>query len=458
MSRNPLSRRAFLQQSALAISALLLPGFIAPVAGPHSPLTSTCPGTAQTLLDLIARVEALSVTFYYSTITAADGFFDGLPTTFQRWLRVTLDEEWFHSSHLRQHGAALADTGFFFKPSTFAPGHLADFLAAMDAIEVASIAAYLVAIRQMGELNESLWAEVLGQMAGVEAEHRVMGREMAQNSPPAPNNLCYERADYLCAAQVEAALARYFSGGAGYEGPVALPDQEAVAAAVGSSTCAAIPPASASTCTETPADILSIAATAEALGITFYFGGIRGGFFAQLTSEQQWYLQAALDEERQHLDFLLSQGAALPPAHFFFPPGIFDDLPAFLALLDTLENAFIGAYLAAVQSFSRLGQPLLAEIAGQILGVECEHRVLGRVIARQRLPHDRCFARAGYDCLAQAAADLAPFVNGDAQLTLQRSLPSASEITNAVDVFGCTPVALASLNTLYTPLALRAHY
>jgi hypothetical protein len=137
--------------------------------------------------------------------------------------------------------------------------------------------------------------------------------------------------------------------------------------------------------------------------------------------------------------------------------GIFDDLPRFLDLLDTLENAFIGAYLAAIPCLHQLGQPLLAEIAGQILGVESEHRVLGRVIDGQRLPNNRCLALAGYTCIAEAVVDLTPFVTGNAELSEQRTLPSQTQIDTAVATFGCTPVPTANIPPdIFLPIVARA--
>jgi hypothetical protein len=368
-----------------------------------------------------------------------------------------LDEEAFHYRYLvDQQGASANPVAFYFPANIFAAGHFADFLDVMNTLETATVAMHLAAMRQLGEQNEPLRAEILGQIAAIEAEHRVMGREMAQNSPPAPNNLCYERADFTCASEILSALGRYFNGGVGFIGPVALPDQNAVATAVGAATCDVVDAATASTCDDTLADILHTAAQAEATGIALYYHGITGGFFDQLHQPQQWYLQAALDEENHHLHFLLENGAAPPASQFFFPQGVFDDLAQFLSILDMLENIFIGAYLAAIQRLNQLGEPLLAEIAAQILGVESEHRVLGRVLAAHLLPHNRCLAQVHYTCIAQAAADLEPFLTGSEGFTAQAPLPTEPEIALAVDAFGCIPTPPASLPApVYLPWVAR---
>lgn len=428
-------------------------------ASPHTVIASTavCSTTIATLRAEAATVEGLLTTFYYTAITTSDGFFAELPTAYQRYLRLSLDTEQAHYRlWVEQQGAQPAQTQFYFPRNLFAAGSFSTFLATLDTLERVSIAFYLAAIRQASDQGDPALAAICGQLVGSEAEHRVMGREMAQNSPPAPNDLCYERTDFACAVEVMGALASYLNGGADFSDPVALPEQAQVSSAVGTATCTAIVPATVAACAETKADLLATAATAEALGITFYYHAIQGGIFAQLITTQQWYLQAALDEERHHLAFLLDLGAPLPPSPFFFPPGVFDELASFLDLLDTLENAFISAYLAAIQRFQALGEPLLAEIAGQILGVEAEHRVLGRVLRGEPLPHNRCLAQAAYSCVGEANVALTAFINGSADFTLEKRQPSTAEIDQAVDRFGCTSVPLAALPMdLYLPLVSK---
>lgn len=98
---------------------------------------------------------------------------------------------------------------------------------------------------------------------------------------------------------------------------------------------------------------------------------------------------------------------------------------------------------------------MLAEIAGQILGVEAGHRVLGRVLEQQPLPHNLGLGRASYRCLAEASAALEPFITGNAEQTVPAALPTATAIDQAVDRFGCTPVPTADPTDLYLPLIAR---
>jgi hypothetical protein len=413
--------------------------------------------TAQEIVNLAATAEALAVTFYYQGVTAPGGFITRLPNDWQTDLRVALDQEHHHYHYLLDNGAIPGDTAFYFPANTFGFDDLVRFLATLDTLETAILGLYLAASRRFGELGDAVSAELMGQFVGIEAEHRVLGREIEQNSPPAPNNLCFEQAVVATVGQVANLLAPYMNGGDGMVGPFSLPTDTAVTAAVAGITCLPVSPAAAASCDESLNDILNIAATAEALGITFYYHGIQGSFFHQLPEPQQWYLQAALDEERHHYHFLASNGATPAATTFFFPSLSFDDLSTFLGILDTLENAFISAYLAAMQRFAQLEQPLLAEIAAQILGIEAEHRVLGRFIAGAVPAIELCLSRADFGCISEAATALEAFLTGNNNHILMATLPTEAEIDTAVDRFGCVPVPLATTPSfLYLPVLAKS--
>lgn len=133
---------------------------------------------------------------------------------------------------------------------------------------------------------------------------------------------------------------------------------------------------------ESATQILSVARTAEQLAVTFYSNGIANHEKLGITGANLSYLKAAVAEEQNHLNFLAANGAQSLAATFSFPHGedTFEHLPTFIATLEQLETAFVAAYLAAVKEFAEMGQPRLAQIAAQIMGVEAEHRTLGRDI------------------------------------------------------------------------------
>lgn len=155
------------------------------------------------------------------------------------------------------------------------------------------------------------------------------------------------------------------------------------------------------------------------------------------------YLRAALGQEIAHAN-LLRTVAALgsdythdPYQTFYFPSSAFSNLTDFITVLGALENAFIGAYLNAIREFSSLatrtgdrptpngpyGGPYsaaqleyFAEVAASIMGVECEHRVLGQVIANANQPNNLNFESTDgltsvYHGSNSAVAALLPFLN-----------------------------------------------
>lgn len=130
--------------------------------------------------------------------------------------------------------------------------------------------------------------------------------------------------------------------------------------------------------------IIDAAATAEALASVMYDNIITtsptyaalGGSHA----DDQNYLAAGREQEAIHYMTLTAAGAKAATTDFFFPNGMFTDsgFTTTVNTLVTLEDAFIAAYLIGVRDLS---SDALKELAGQILGIECEHRVLARIIA-----------------------------------------------------------------------------
>ncbi len=216
---------------------------------------------------------------------------------------------------------------------------------------------------------------------------------------------------------------------------------------------------------DTPPEIFTAALIAEDLATTFYYNGLvgtaiqdpslagPGGTATNVTSAGNAgnvnYIQAALSEEIAHANLLRSllagtSAADDPVQTFYLPTGSFDTAPAFLALLDTLEKAFIGAYLLAVKSFAYMGVLLngnavagytlsgsaynssqveyYGEVAASILGVEAEHRVLGRVISNSNPANNYCYEQndgldAVYNGPTSAVAALTPFLAPGSGLT-----------------------------------------
>ncbi|MDQ2714463.1 MAG: ferritin-like domain-containing protein [Chloroflexota bacterium] len=131
-------------------------------------------------------------------------------------------------------------------------------------------------------------------------------------------------------------------------------------------------------------EIFSIAATAERLAVTTYTHGIANAHKLGISGDHLTYLKAALVEEQIHELFFEANGGVALTSTFSYPhgPQTFESLQLFIETQQQLEGVFDSAFLAAIKEFAYMGQPILAQIAGEIACIESEHRALGRVIGK----------------------------------------------------------------------------
>lgn len=206
--------------------------------------------------------------------------------------------------------------------------------------------------------------------------------------------------------------------------------------------------------------ILNLAATAEALAITNFHATItQATYFSSLPSLYQDYLRAALASEQAHYDFLVGQGAKPLANQFFVPDGILSSLALHVAVVDLTEAVFIGAYLASVRRFAELGNPLLSEVAAQVMGVEAEHRALNRAMGRDRgtttaIPNNIALERTTLFQVSQAVPFAAPFLSGDsstlpapfqgAKFVGPIAQPSSSAVAGVAATLDPVPLALTA--------------
>lgn len=206
---------------------------------------------------------------------------------------------------------------------------------------------------------------------------------------------------------------------------------------------------------DTPAEIFTAALVAEDLATTFYYNVLIGEVIQDVnlagaggtatnvkpngSVSNVGYIRAALTEEYLHGSLFrsllnISSAAKDPYQTFYFKPSVFETLNGFIYQLEALETAFIGAYMAAIQQFALLagaGKSLtfagvtykpsdfayFAKIAASILGVESEHRALGRAISPTLIPANQLAyeSTAGltsvYNGSGSAVAALTPFLS-----------------------------------------------
>jgi len=238
---------------------------------------------------------------------------------------------------------------------------------------------------------------------------------------------------------------------------------------------------------DTVAEIFTAFLIAEDLATTFYYNGLvgaviqdptlagPGGSATDVTSAGNVgnvnYVQAALTEEIEHANFFRmkltgsAKGASKDPYQtFYFPAGTFDTLANFLGILNALENAFIGAYVTVIQEFTRKAAKarcgifdwdedrrysaaeyeLLAKIAGSILGIESEHRVLGRVIGNNNPANNLGYEQTDglqsiYNGPASAVVALTPFLTPSTGPGFSLATALAKQSTVSLPVTGSYP-------------------
>jgi hypothetical protein len=163
------------------------------------------------------------------------------------------------------------------------------------------------------------------------------------------------------------------------------------------------------------------------------------------------YLQAALDAELKHAQLLARAGAVSPYGHCYFPPTTFAtmgstlDRASFLGVMDVLESIQMGVHIGASVAFIQLRRPDLALMATQMMGVEAEHRTLGRVLANVVPANSLTLEQAPFACAADAMAALRPFLTGRRYLFAQNAtratpLPRPAQVRFVVGKHGTRQV------------------
>ncbi len=180
--------------------------------------------------------------------------------------------------------------------------------------------------------------------------------------------------------------------------------------------------------------IISAAATAEALASVMYDNIIKSSpAYAALAGNapDQSYLFAARQQEGIHYATLVGAGAKPLTLNFYFPTGMFSDPTGATTIntLITLEDAFIAAYLIGIRDLST---DSLKVLAGQIMGIECEHRALGRVIANDL----SLGATTGLSGSPESVVPPGHAVNNLAfERTFSTALPDISHVVTALGPF-----------------------
>jgi len=198
--------------------------------------------------------------------------------------------------------------------------------------------------------------------------------------------------------------------------------------------------AEAAAASESVADIINVAATAEAMAVTLLGAAIHGaaGYMNAdgtkgLPAPIVAVLRAAQASEQAHYAFLIKAGAKPMTLTFNVPdPRIATDSATLFQTIESLETAFIAAYMSAAREFAEMQKPELVTVAVQIGGVECEHRALARLALGDALPHNLAFEKRMFTQVGEAAAALQKlgFIGGSGMAV------SYADFAGAVDNMG----------------------
>ncbi|QBD77216.1 ferritin-like domain-containing protein [Ktedonosporobacter rubrisoli] len=137
--------------------------------------------TAATILTVARTAEQLAVTFYSNGVANADKL--GLKGNDLENIKAALVEEQIHQQFFAANGgSSLAETFSFPKGAqTFTD--LKTFIDTQQQLEGVFDSAFLAAIFEFAQMGRPDLAQLSGQVATVEAEHRALGRQIGGLSP-----------------------------------------------------------------------------------------------------------------------------------------------------------------------------------------------------------------------------------------------------------------------------------
>ncbi len=161
--------------------AALLPAS-APRSISHKQLN---PGNVQetivSILTVARTAEQLAVTFYSNGIANADKL--GISGDQLEYLKAALVEEQIHQQFFTANGGqSLADT-FSFPNGAQTFTDLTTFITTQQQLEGVFDSAFLAAIVEFAQIGRPDLAQISGQIACIEAEHRALGRAIGKLVP-----------------------------------------------------------------------------------------------------------------------------------------------------------------------------------------------------------------------------------------------------------------------------------
>lgn len=133
------------------------------------------------ILTVARTAEQLAVTFYSNGIANADKL--GITGDNLTYIKAAAVEEQIHQQFFAANGGQSLATTFSFPQGSQTFSDLKTFIATQQQLEGVFDSAFLAAIVEFGQLGRLDLAQIAGQIATIEAEHRVLGRVIGGLSP-----------------------------------------------------------------------------------------------------------------------------------------------------------------------------------------------------------------------------------------------------------------------------------
>lgn len=138
-------------------------------------------------LSIARTAEQLAVTFYTHGINNHARL--GINGRELTWLKAAVVEEQIHLNFFKANGGASITDTFSFPHGDETFESKRRFIETQQQLEFVFDSAFLAAIKELSERGLHRFAQIMGQIAVVEAEHRVLGRVILDAEPA--NNIAY---------------------------------------------------------------------------------------------------------------------------------------------------------------------------------------------------------------------------------------------------------------------------
>lgn len=173
------SRRTFLTGSAMAAVGIATLG--SPTVFAAGRKMETSPDSAKTILTVARTAEQLAVTFYSNGIKHSEKL--GLSGKRLDIIKAAVIEEQIHHDLFAKSGGESLAATFSFPHGEKTFTDLKTFIATQQQLEGVFDSAFLAAIKEFCELGSPTFAQLAGQVATIESEHRALGRYLVGDEP-----------------------------------------------------------------------------------------------------------------------------------------------------------------------------------------------------------------------------------------------------------------------------------